>query len=236
MKIHCIQHEAFEDIGCIYDWIHERNHEINYTYIYQNQELPKKLDFDFLIIMGGSASVYETSEYPWIIKEVELIKNAMNASKKILGICLGSQLIARSLGAEVFAASQQEIGWFKIEFNKTDLKNLSFLPDNITTFHWHGDTYNLPSGAIRLASSNFTKEQGFLYGKNTMALQFHPEMTYKSIDEIVQGIGSNLPSAGGSVQSITQINQGKELIQVNSKLMFDLLDFLTGDIDDSILL
>jgi GMP synthase-like glutamine amidotransferase len=227
MKVHCIRHEVFEDIGCISDWILTGNHQISYTHVFLKEELPADVEFDFLIIMGGSASVYDLNKYPWIDREVRFIKKAIDNHKKILGICLGSQLIAKALDGDVYQANTKEIGWFPVTFNKTDLQRMPFLPAEITTFHWHGDTFDLPEGAIRLASSKNTLNQGFIYGKDIMALQFHPEMTSESITMILNGAGNELAVQSESIHSSDQIVAGEKYLRNNNNLMFDLLNFLS---------
>ena len=226
MRVHCIRHESFEDVGCIKEWIIKGNHELTYTHVYLNEQFPVSTDFDFLIIMGGSASVYETNKYPWLADEIRLIKEAIAGNKKVLGICLGAQLLANALGAEVYQGNQKEIGWFPVEFDKTNLQNMSFLPETLTTFHWHGDTFNLPDGGICLASSELTAVQGFNFGINIMALQFHPEMTSESIEKIIEGAGHELVSDEKYIQTAKQILEQSKYISENNRLMMKLLDYL----------
>jgi GMP synthase (glutamine-hydrolysing) len=233
MKVHCIRHESFEDVGCIKEWIINGNHKLTYTHIFLNEQFPVCSDFDFLIIMGGSASVYDTNKYPWLIDEIKLIKEAINNNKKILGICLGAQLVAKTLGADIYPGIQKEIGWFPVKFNKANLQTMSFLPEVLTTFHWHGDTFNLPDGAIRLAASDNTPVQGFIYGKNVVALQFHPEMTSESIEIIIEAAGHELTANGEYIQSAKQILEQNGFIFANNQLMLNLLEYLTVNSEQS---
>jgi GMP synthase-like glutamine amidotransferase len=226
MKVHCIRHEAFEDIGCIREWIQARNYQISYTHVYLGEVFPENLDFDFLIIMGGSASVYESDKFPWLTKEINFILAAIAGNKKILGICLGAQLIAKSLGALVFPGNCKEIGWFPVKFNADIQQVIDFLGKDINTFHWHGDTFALPEGAISLGYSEFTPQQGFIRGKNILALQFHPEITVEGIEMLIKNAGYELSSEGESTQSVEKIIQGSNFINVNNQLMFSLLNYL----------
>lgn len=227
MKIHCIRHEAYEDIGYIKEWIKKEEHQISYTHVYLYEEFPTKAEFELLIIMGGSASVYEIMKYPWVTNEIRFIKEAIASNIKVLGICLGAQIIASALGANVYRANKKEIGWFPVNFNTADLQSMVFLPEDITTFHWHGDTFDLPEGAIRLASSGQTVMQGFVYGDNTLALQFHPEMTIESLNEIIEATGYKSFLKNESVQTVKEIADGYKFISANNNLMIEFLNFLT---------
>lgn len=227
MKIHCICHEVYEDIGFINEWIKTGEHEISYTHVFLNEEFPTKAEFDFLIIMGGSASVYETLKYPWVKDEIRFIKKVIASNKKVLGICLGAQIIANALGANVYKADKKEIGWFPVKFNTSNLPSMSFLPEEITTFHWHGDTFDLPQGAVQLASSRQTFMQGFIVGENTLALQFHPEMTTESLELIIEATGYQSMLKSENVQTVKQITDGYNFISTNNNLMIEFLNFLT---------
>src|SRR5690606_41801416 len=110
LRIHCLQHVPFEGLGCIADWIKEKNHSLTISRLYLHDKFPETAAFDWLIIMGGPMSVYEEEKYPWLTKEKLFIKKAIDEGKTVTGICLGSQLIATALGAAVYPNGEKEIG------------------------------------------------------------------------------------------------------------------------------
>jgi GMP synthase (glutamine-hydrolysing) len=140
---------------------------------------PAAADDDGLVVMGGPQSLYETGKYPWIKRELAFLREAIAAGKPILGICLGAQLLAAALGAPVTAAPQKEIGWYPLmrEPGADGDPLLAPFGQTETVFQWHGDTFGLPKGAVRLASSPLCPEQGFRWGANVYAFQFHVEVT-----------------------------------------------------------
>ena len=151
---------------------------------------PAQSEYDGLVVMGGPQSVYETGKYPWIKRELSFLRDALKAEKPILGICLGAQLLAAALGAAVTAAPQKEIGWYPLMRESArpgpDGRRaggadgdplLEPFGQTETVFQWHGDTFALPKGAVRLASSPLCPEQGFRWRDNVYAFQFHVEMT-----------------------------------------------------------
>ena len=186
MRVHHLQHVAFEGLGSIETWLKSAGHSIAHTRQFLNDPLPTVDQFDWLIVMGGPMGATDEAQLPWMGPEKALIRQAIDAGKLVLGVCLGAQMIASVLGARVFQNEQREIGWFSIQ-RSPDAIQLPFgtiFPDRIEVFHWHGDTFDLPAGAVRLASSEATKNQAFAVGDNVLALQFHLEMT--------PGLASNL--------------------------------------------
>jgi len=175
MHFHFIQHMAFETPGSILDWCSNKNHTYSITRIYEDLLLPPLNEFDVLVIMGGSMGVYEEKDYPWLKTEKAFIKSAIDAEKKVLGICLGAQLIAEALGAKVTPHTLKEIGWWPVQ-KTTAHKLTNHLPATFTTFHWHGDTYSLPENAIHLLGTPGCDQQGFIYKNHVAGLQFHMEV------------------------------------------------------------
>ena len=140
---------------------------------------PAPSDYDGLVVMGGPQSVYDQKTYPWIKPELAFLRDALKAEKPILGICLGAQLLAAALGAAVTKAPQKEIGWYPLmrEPGADGDPLLEPFGQTETVFQWHGDTFALPKGAVRLASSPLCPEQGFRWKSNVYAFQFHVEVT-----------------------------------------------------------
>ena len=188
MKIHYLQHVPFEGLASIEPWAKSKGHSLSATRFYNNEPLPSVVDIDWVVIMGGPMNIYEESQYPWLVQEKKFIEQAIEKEKNILGICLGSQLIADVLGAKALRNPEQEIGWFPIELTKDaqTSKIFNVLPQQLTVFHWHGDTFELPHGAIRMAKSEGCENQAFIYGERVIALQFHLESTKASVQEIIK--------------------------------------------------
>lgn len=186
MKARFILHVEHEDMGSFADVLH--NHGIMAEIVYAPCCDISALDYrdgDILVLMGGPMSVNDAADYPWLGHEIELVKQRIAASLPTLGICLGSQIIAKALGAEIYAGTAgKEIGWMPIQVNdagqNTPIRHLD--GNNTSMFHWHGDTFDLPAGATLLASSPLYRHQAYAYGENVLALQCHPEITEAKLE------------------------------------------------------
>jgi GMP synthase (glutamine-hydrolysing) len=178
--------------------------------------------------MGGTASIYDSLHESWYLEEKQFLEECIRRNKKVLGICLGSQILASTLGSRIYPGKAKEIGWFPVKFIKQSNIRLHFLPDRIETFHWHGDTFDIPKGAVRLASSELTPNQGFIYNDHVFALQFHPEMTQNSLKKIIKAAGGELNEEGDFIQTADQILSRQDLHETNNSLMFEILDYLSG--------
>lgn len=204
MRIHYLQHVPFEGLGSIQTWALEHHHPLSSTKFYQNDRLPSLTEFDCLIVLGGPMNIYEEIQYPWLVAEKSLIKQAITANKIVLGICLGAQLIADVLGAKVYPGEQKEIGWFPIKLtNSADV--FRGLPQEMTVFHWHGDTFDMPPGATHLALSEACLNQGFIYNHRVLGLQFHLESTPESVEQIIAHCGDDCGGLGQYIQSPSQM-------------------------------
>lgn len=178
MKIHIIQHVSFEPAGMIADWAKLHQYSLSYSFLFEKEIYwPAVNDVDLLVIMGGPMGVNEEDKFDWLKEEKRFIKDVIAADKIVLGICLGSQLLAEALGAKVYPASEKEIGFFpvtKTTAGKAD-KVFGAVPESWNVFHWHGDTFDLPDGASHLFTSTACIQQVFRKGKYT-GIQFHPEL------------------------------------------------------------
>jgi len=228
LRIHYLQHVHFEGLGCIQDWINKNQHTLSATQFYRNDNLPAIDSIDWLIVMGGPMGVDDESEYPWLKEEKIFIRKAIEDGKTVLGICLGAQLIASALGARVYRNSEREIGWFPVQRTCTDRSQplSAVLQQTFTVFHWHGDTFELPHGAIRLAESPVCKNQAFFYGKNVLGLQFHLEVTQGSIADMVENGMEELKVESDFVQSPTSILNETGYHSMNHQLLENILDEL----------
>jgi GMP synthase-like glutamine amidotransferase len=134
--------------------------------------------------MGGPMSVNDEAAFPWLVAEKRFVRDVIEAGIPVLGICLGAQVIANALGARVLPNPEKEIGWFPIQATAADGPAFTF-PESTTVFHWHGETFELPPGAVRLAKSEACANQAFQIGDKVIGLQFHLETTPDSAQEII---------------------------------------------------
>lgn len=227
LKIHTLQHVPFEGLGCIDQWITTKGHSANYTKLYDNPKFPTLDEFDWLIVMGGPMGVYDEAVYPWLKEEKEFILRAIESGKTVVGICLGSQLIAEVLGAKVYPNKQKEIGWFDIHKTEFAKKHslLEQVEEQFTVFHWHGDTFDLPTSSERLFSSDVCLNQAFLYKKKVLGLQFHFEVTSQTLKEMTENGMSELVE-DETIQSASKILEQTKYIESNNQKMFRILDYL----------
>ncbi len=188
MPVLILKNIPAEGPGTIEDFL--RKEDIPFRIVeLSSGEMPPPLEkFNALVVLGGPMGVYETDTYPHLMIGSRIIREAINRDMNVLGICLGSQMIAHCLGAEVYPGHKEEIGWFHIELTGDALKDplmrkLAIHPRvgdfwrQFKVFHWHGDTFDLPPGAVLLASSKLYKNQAFRFGSKVYGLQFHIEVT-----------------------------------------------------------
>jgi GMP synthase-like glutamine amidotransferase len=206
MKISILQHVKFEGPGYIKKWAEKNGHELEVTHIHRNSKFPDIESFDTLIVMGGPMGVND--EYAWLIKEKEFLRQAVLSEKKMIGICLGAQLIAHVLGAGVSKNKFKEIGWFKINIKKSgkNLQILNGLPENIDAFHWHGDTFEIPANAASLFESEACKNQGFIFENRILGFQFHLEILKEGIENLLINCSDELVP-GKYIQGIELIRK-----------------------------
>ncbi len=186
-NIHYFQHVPFEGLGAIEGWATRSGHRLSFTRFCDGDSLPTLADVDWLVIMGGPMSVHDERAYPWLRREKRFIEAAIRSRRIVLGICLGAQLVADVLGAKVYPNAWKEIGWFPIHRTPQATSNRlgRTLPESINVFHWHGDTFDLPSGAVPLAHSEACPNQAFAYGERVLGLQFHLETTKAGAEQLI---------------------------------------------------
>lgn len=184
-KAWAITHVAFEDLGSFEQILREEGFGIEYlsAAVDDLDDIDPETD-DLLIILGGPISVNDVDEYPFIQAELEMLTERLEANKPTLGICLGAQLIAKALGAKVYPGQHKEIGWSPIQVDESGSRSAlrHLVGEGVCVLHWHGETFDLPEYAEHLASSEHYANQAFSYG-NTLALQFHPEVTRHGLEQ-----------------------------------------------------
>jgi GMP synthase-like glutamine amidotransferase len=229
LRVHWLQHVPFEGLGSIALWLEEHAAEVSMTAFWRGDEPPAAGSFDWLIIMGGPMSVHDEAEYPWLRDEKELIRQAIAQGKVVFGICLGAQLIAEVLGGEVTRNPEREIGWFPIERTSEASGHPmgAALPHQQRVFHWHGETFSLPSEATALARSAVCANQAFAVGDRVIALQFHLETTPQSARALLENCADDL-KPGHHVQTAEQIAGTKEDFDHINAAMARLLSALPG--------
>jgi GMP synthase-like glutamine amidotransferase len=202
VNLHVFQHVPFEGPGVIEPWARGRGQRIQVTRFFECEPLPPLEGVDWLVILGGPMSVHDEAIFPWLSSEKRFITEAIAGGRTILGICLGAQLVAAALGARVYPNAHKEVGWFpvrrRLEAERSKLGRA--LPLEIEAFHWHGETFDLPAGAIPLASSEACLNQGFVLGERVLGVQFHLETTPEAIGQLVANCPEDL-TEGSFVQS-----------------------------------
>jgi len=227
MRAHFLQHVPFEGLGSIEVWLEKAGYEITSTQLYVFAEFPKPEAIDLLIIMGGPMSVNDEDQYPWLAAEKTYIRSVIKAGIPTLGVCLGAQLIASSLGSKVYPNHIKEIGWFPIHPSRASDEAVFQFPEEINVFHWHGETFDLPPGAVRIASSCACSNQAFQVGSNTIGLQFHLETTEDSAQSIMINCKDEL-AEGEYIQTEAEILSApiKQYEAIN-RLMESVLEFVS---------
>ena len=229
--VNVIRHLAFEDLASFTSVLQAHDYQVNYfeaadfVFIADDLSPIDPLSEELLIILGGPISVNDVAMFPFIETEINLLKQRIAADKPTLGICLGSQLIASALGANVYPGKEKEIGWFGLSLTTAGEQSaLRYLnAEHCSMLHWHGETFDLPDGAVLLASSEKYPNQAFSYGNNTLALQFHPEITQHGMEKWFIGhIGEILQTEGVSVKKLREdTRQYANQLEVQGELFFN---------------
>jgi len=210
MRIHSLEHVPFERPAAIGDWAQAKGHSLSSTRLYAGDRLPEPEAIDLLLVMGGPMSVHDEASHDWLRPEKRLLERALRSETPILGICLGAQLVAEVLGAEVRPNDRREIGWFPVSLREEACRASLFadFPARFPAFHWHGETFAIPAGALPVAESAACANQGFVIGKRIVGLQFHLEATVASIAGLVENCRDELtegefiqPLADGELRS-----------------------------------
>ena len=227
MRADFFQHVPFEGLGSIAPWLEARGASVTGTRFFEEWTLPMANDVDLLIVMGGPMSVNDESIHPWLKDEKRFIKEAIARGKPVFGVCLGAQLIANAMGARVYANAEKEIGWFPIHrVDKPRAGDAFQFPKDSLVFHWHGETFDLPAGAIPLARSEGCENQAFQLGHKVIGLQFHLETTPQGAKDLVGKCRDELVPAKFVQSEEIILSAPAERYTAINALMSDVLSFL----------
>lgn len=259
LRVHYFQHIQDEGLGSPAAWLARHDAVITTSQFFRLQRgedvcavasqqrgpeaivLPRHDEVDLLIIMGGEMSVNDEDKYPWLISEKRWIRRYIELGKPAVGLCLGAQLIASSLGAKVQKNTLKEVGWWPIQARRMEHRvgqdELFEFPQTLTALCWHEDTYALPEGAIGLAENDACPQQAFQYGARVLGFQFHPESTPQSLqlflaDSGYQDLGAS-PDSHRFIQTPAQIAQaGAGDFEAGNALLERALDFVMRNLDE----
>ncbi len=194
----CFQHIDCEGPGSLLEVLRSKGIRVELLKPFQGDAVPARLG-DGLVVLGGPMGVYEESRYPWMTAELNAIRKCLDSSLPVLGVCLGSQMLAHAAGGRVFKGPSQEVGWFPITLTERGHLDplLLGLPKEFNAFHWHGDTFTLPTGAALLAGSTAYPHQIFRVGPNTYGFQCHLEVTEEMVKSWMEVYAKELRPQGG---------------------------------------
>jgi GMP synthase (glutamine-hydrolysing) len=185
-EVIAIRHVAFEDLGLFGQMLSENGFRTTYLDATRDplRQRVREIDPSLLVLLGGPVGAYEDQDYPFLEVEKALVRERISQQRPLLGICLGAQVIAAALGARVYPGPAKEIGWGPVEVSAVG-SALDALTGPV--LHWHGDTFDLPDGAVHLASTPACRNQAFALGAHTLALQFHPEVAGDALEPWLVG-------------------------------------------------
>jgi GMP synthase (glutamine-hydrolysing) len=212
MRIRLLQHSPEVPPGSVLEWLDSKSLPYKLDRLYAGEPLPSVDEADWLIALGGEMNCDDEAAFPFLSDEKRLLAQAVEQNKAVLGLCLGGQILARALGAEVRQHDGWEVGWHPIQVASAA---------RIVAFQWHQDVFDLPAGAQRIASNQFCQNQGFLFGAGAVGLQFHPEATEEWILACAQ---SPAYPAGPHVQPPEQIVGEIGFLPPLRKWFFSLLE------------
>ncbi len=213
MKALILMHAPYEGPGSFGEVLRDGGASVTTVRLYETPDAPLvETEFDLIVSLGGPQDADDVTTHPWLARETEMLARAARDGRKVLGICLGSQILARALGATVRRGSGPEIGFSPIQVSDRGKGDpiLAGLKETETVMHWHQDTFDLPEGAVHLASSEFTPNQAFRLGRHAYGLQFHLEVTPELLAEWLENpaVRQQLVDTGGSPEQL--LEQSKE--------------------------
>jgi GMP synthase (glutamine-hydrolysing) len=221
-EVVALRHVHFEDLGSLGQELRARGARIRYLDVGRDRltDCLEQAPPDLLVVLGGPVGQYQCRDYPFLDEEMSVVRTRLGRSAPLLGICLGAQLIAAAMGARVYPAAQKEIGWGEVQLSPAGaLSPLSGLTSPV--LHWHGDTFDLPQGAVNLASTASCPQQAFAAGPHVLGLQFHAEVLAGSLEPWLIGHAHELAHSGVSIEAVRQGSERHAAdLEVQSRRLF----------------
>jgi GMP synthase (glutamine-hydrolysing) len=227
MDVLVLQHIACEPPGVFEDVLHERGADLHRVELDEGEPLPDWREFDAIVAMGGPMSANDEGELPWLADEKQLIGEAVRAGRPFWGVCLGVQLLAASLGARVYPGPEPEVGLLPVELTDDGRADPVFagLEIGLATLQWHGDTFELPDGAVRLARSPVYENQAFRF-ERAYGVQFHLEVSgsmareWADVPEYVASLERTLGAAGAPA-FLAAIEESADEMRAAGRVLFE---------------
>lgn len=215
MRILILQHTDQTTAGSTLEWLKNKNAKHEVRALHKGDALPSMEDFDWLVLCGGGMNLDQVDLHPWLAEEKQFVRQAIANGKTVLGLCLGGQMISQCLGGAVKPHEHWEVGWHPVQIGAED---------RLTVFQWHQDTFSIPEGATRIASSRSCENQGFIFGSSVVGLQFHPEASEEWIKSCL--VSRETYPEGPYVQDAETIAEDLAFLTPMKKWYFKLLDHL----------
>jgi GMP synthase-like glutamine amidotransferase len=231
MRAHYLQHVEFEGLGSIEQWLDAAGYTIGGTRLFRGEAFADPGALDMLIVMGGAMSVNDERALPWLAAEKTFVRACIDRGVPVLGVCLGAQIIVSALGGKVYRNPQKEIGWFSVE--RVDaLSDMFQFPARTDVFHWHGETFELPyrspGSTVHLARSVACEHQAFQFGRHTIGLQFHLEVTSESIRQMIENCSDELVPAPYVQTAEQMLDVPRSQYVACNALMGEVLTYLSA--------